>query len=42
MIKIGAQNYLRSFYESFGFEAVSDVYLEDNIPHIDMILNGGH
>jgi ElaA protein len=42
MIKIGAQNYLRSFYESFGFKAVSDVYLEDNIPHIDMILNGGH
>lgn len=42
MIKIGAQNYLRSFYESFGFEVVSDVYLEDNIPHIDMILNGGH
>ncbi|WP_165005197.1 MULTISPECIES: GNAT family N-acetyltransferase [unclassified Enterococcus] len=35
-ILIGAQEYLRSFYESFGFEAVSDVYLEDDIPHIDM------
>ncbi|NQD97526.1 GNAT family N-acetyltransferase, partial [Staphylococcus xylosus] len=26
--------YLKSFYESFGFKSVSDVYLEDNIPHI--------
>lgn len=42
MIKIGAQNYLRQFYESFGFKAISDVYLEDNIPHIDMVLDGGH
>lgn len=41
-IKIGAQNYLLKFYESFGFQAVSDVYLEDDIPHIDMILSGGH
>lgn len=37
-IVIGAQVYLRSFYESFGFEAISDVYLEDDIPHIDMKL----
>ena len=35
-IVIGAQVYLQSFYESFGFEAISDVYLEDDIPHIDM------
>lgn len=35
-IIIGAQDYLRSFYESFGFQAISDVYLEDDIPHIDM------
>ena len=41
-IKIGAQNYLRNFYESFGFQAVSDVYLEDDIPHIDMILSEDH
>lgn len=32
-----AQAYLQNFYGSFGFEAISDVYLEDNIPHIDMI-----
>ncbi len=35
-IIIGAQVYLRSFYESFGFEAISAIYLEDDIPHIDM------
>lgn len=35
-ITIGAQNYLRNFYESLGFEAVSEVYLEDGIPHLDM------
>lgn len=35
-IIIGAQDYLRSFYESLGFNAISDVYLEDDIPHIDM------
>lgn len=37
-VKISAQNYLRGFYGSFGFQAVSDVYLEDNIPHLDMVL----
>lgn len=36
-IRIGAQLYLKKFYESFGFEKDSDVYLEDNIEHILMI-----
>jgi len=36
-IKIGAQLYLKNFYESFGFEQVSDVYLEDGIEHIYML-----
>lgn len=36
-IKIGAQVYLKSFYESFGFIPVSNSYLEDGIPHIDML-----
>ncbi|KAB8141702.1 GNAT family N-acetyltransferase [Chloroflexia bacterium SDU3-3] len=36
-IKIGAQVYLREFYESFGFQSVSEVYVEDGIPHIDMV-----
>lgn len=37
-IKIQAQAYLQEFYESFGFEPKSDVYLEDDIPHLDMVL----
>jgi ElaA protein len=36
-IKIGAQLYLKKFYESFGFEQSSDVYDEDGIDHIEMI-----
>ncbi|MBN1467671.1 MAG: GNAT family N-acetyltransferase [Fusobacteriaceae bacterium] len=35
-IKIQAQAYLRSFYKKFGFQEISDEYLEDGIPHIDM------
>jgi ElaA protein len=38
-IKIGAQLYLRNFYESFGFLPISDTYLEDGIPHIYMQKN---
>lgn len=37
-ITIGAQEYLKSFYEEFGFKAISEVYLEDGIPHLDMTL----
>lgn len=39
-IQIQAQAYLQKFYESFDFHPVSAVYLEDNIPHHDMILEG--
>jgi ElaA protein len=38
-IRIGAQLYLQKFYESFGFVKTSEEYLEDNIPHIEMLLN---
>lgn len=38
-IKIGAQTYLKSFYESLGFVKVGEDYLEDGIPHIYMELN---
>ncbi len=38
-IKIGAQAYLRKFYGSFGFQETGEIYDEDGIPHIDMILN---
>lgn len=36
-IKIQAQAYLLDFYSSLGFKVVSKEYLEDNIPHIDML-----
>jgi ElaA protein len=36
-IKLGAQLYLKKFYESLGFQQSSDVYLEDGIEHIEMI-----
>jgi len=36
-IRIGAQLYLKKFYESFGFIQQGDSYLEDNIPHIIML-----
>ena len=38
-IKIGAQVYLTGFYNSFGFTACSSQYLEDGIPHVEMVLN---
>ena len=37
IIRIGAQLYLKNFYESFGFSQDGDTYLEDNIPHIIML-----
>jgi ElaA protein len=38
-IKIGAQLYLKKFYESFGFQQSGAVYLEDGIEHIIMYLH---
>ena len=38
-IKIGAQLYLKNFYESLGFIQCSPTYLEDGIEHIKMIRN---
>jgi len=35
-IKIGAQTYLKKFYESHGFINIGEEYLEDGIPHIHM------
>ena len=37
-IELSAQKYLLKFYSEFGFEKVGEEYLEDNIPHIKMIL----
>lgn len=38
-IRIGAQVYAKAFYEKVGFRQVSEEYLEDEIPHIEMMLN---
>lgn len=37
-IQIQAQAYLQKFYTQFGFKPISKVYLEDDIPHIDMLM----
>ena len=39
LLKAGAQTYLLPFYKSFGFQPSSEEYLEDNIPHVNMIRN---
>ncbi|MDH6251526.1 ElaA protein [Chryseobacterium sp. H1D6B] len=36
-IRISAQDYLLRFYSEFGFEDTGKKYLEDNIPHTEMI-----
>jgi ElaA protein len=35
-IRISAQAHLQRFYGHHGFETVSDEYLDDGIPHVDM------
>lgn len=36
-IRISAQEYLQAFYAQYGFLRVSEVYLEDGIPHVEMV-----
>ena len=36
-IRISAQAYLEKFYGSLGFVVVGEPYLEDKIPHIEML-----
>ncbi len=36
-IRLGAQAHLQGWYERHGFASCSDVYLEDGIPHVDML-----
>ena len=40
-IRIGAQAHLEKFYADLGFVAASAPYLEDNIPHLEMIRPAG-
>lgn len=39
-IRISAQSHLAAFYQSVGFGAVGECYLEDGIPHIQMLRPG--
>lgn len=36
-IKISAQTYLKKFYNNLGFKEIGEEYLEDGIPHVEMI-----
>jgi len=37
-LRISAQAYLVKFYNSFGFVVDSEPYLEDGIPHVEMVI----
>ena len=37
IIRISAQTYLKQFYNNLDFQEVGEEYLEDGIPHINMI-----
>jgi len=39
-IRISGQAYLQGFYESLHFKTVSEPYMEDDIPHIEMLFSG--
>ena len=36
-VRISAQSYLEKYYGKFGFVKCSEEYLEDNIPHVEML-----
>jgi ElaA protein len=36
-IELGAQAHLEKFYASLGFQRTGDIYVEDGIPHVDML-----
>ncbi|WP_114327123.1 GNAT family N-acetyltransferase [Candidatus Colwellia aromaticivorans] len=36
-IKVSAQEHLKEFYQQHNFEQVSEMYLEDDIPHVAMV-----
>ena len=35
--RIGAQQRLEKFYQDFGFVTASEMYIEDGIPHVEML-----
>ena len=36
-VRISAQQHLHNYYNKHGFNQVGEMYLEDNIPHIEML-----
>jgi len=36
-IRVSGQLYMKAFYESMGFRTTSEVYLEDEIEHVEML-----
>lgn len=36
-IRLSGQVYIKGFYESLGFKQVSEEYLEDDLPHVEML-----
>lgn len=36
-IFLSGQQHLEAFYRSLGFETIGEMYLEDGIPHVDML-----
>ncbi|GAD22149.1 GNAT family N-acetyltransferase [Acidovorax sp. MR-S7] len=41
-VRISAQAHLQRFYGSLGFAPVSPEYLEDGIPHVEMLCSGAY
>lgn len=39
-IQIGAQTYLKKFYQGFGFKQVSDIFDDEGIDHVLMLRDG--
>lgn len=39
-LRISAQSRLKRFYEGFGFVGVGEDYMEDGIPHLEMVRQG--
>ena len=37
-VRLSAQSHLQHFYQSFGFVPASSQYIEDGIPHLEMLL----
>lgn len=38
-VRISAQSYLKGFYEKYQFSQISEEYLEDSLPHMEMLKN---